>query len=391
MSQRLIGRSGDLRRLRDEGYGVNVADGGALVVHPVPFLDAEGQICVGALICDLDVSGDRTTKPRSHVAYFAGGTPHDVRGRKLTAIINSDTVENRGGWTTSHLLSSKPGPGGYNDYYDKMSTYATAIACHAEAVDDDATPRCFPPVPDDDIEGPFLYVDTASSRAGIDTSAFRSLSIGIVGLGGTGVYVLDLAAKTPVKEIACYDGDILLQHNAFRAPGVITLEDLEAAPNKAEYWTTVYGSFRRGLTAHPYRIDADNVGELTEHDFVFVCVDDNDTRESIADALVEAGIPFIDVGMGLYRTDDGQLGGIIRTTAGTPSKHDHLRDRLPRGNGDEDDEYKTNIQIAELNALNATMAVIKWKKTVGFYADQENEHESGYMLGGNYIVNEDVP
>ena len=114
----------------------------------------------------------------------------------------------------------------------------------------------------------------ASSRAGVDTSVFRALSIGIVGLGGTGVYVLDLVAKTPVGEIGCYDGDVLLQHNAFRAPGVITLEDLEAAPNKAEYWTTVYRRFRRGLTSHPYRIDEDNVGELSQHDFVFVCVDE---------------------------------------------------------------------------------------------------------------------
>ena len=35
----------------------------------------------------------------------------------------------------------------------------------------------------------------------------------------------------------------------------------------------------------------------------------------------------------------------------------------------EDDEYATNIQIADLNALNALMAVIKWKKLSGFYQD----------------------
>lgn len=388
MSQKLIGRSDDLRRLRDEGYGVSVAGDGALVVHPVPFLDAHGEVCTGALVCDLDVAGDRTTKPRSHVAYFAGGTPHDARGQKLTGIINSEKVETKGGWTTSHILSSKPGPSGYDDYYVKMSTYATAIASHAEALDPEATPRCFPPVLDDH-EQPFRYVDTASSRAGVDTNAFRDLSIGIVGLGGTGVYVLDLVAKTPVKAIGCYDGDVLLQHNAFRAPGVVTMEQLEAAPNKAEHWTTAYGHFRRGLTAFPYRIDTSNVGELTQYDFVFVCVDDNDTRELVANTLVEAGIPFIDTGMGLYRTDEGQLGGIIRTTTATPDQSDHLASRLPRGGGDEADEYNTNIQIADLNALNATLAVVKWKKIVRFYADQENEHESGYMLAGNCIVNED--
>ncbi len=370
---------------------MSVADDGALVVHPVPFLDAQGQVGIGALICDLDLSGDRTAKPRSHVAYFAGGTPHDTGGRRLAGIINSDRRESKGGRTTSHRLSSKPARRGYDDYYAKMSTYATAIASHAEAVDAGATPRCFPPIADDDDEGTFHYVDTASSRSGVDTGAFRALSIGIVGLGGTGVYVLDLVAKTPVREIGCYDGDVLLQHNAFRAPGVITIEELEAAPNKAEHWARVYGRFRRGLTAYPYRIDEDNVRDLTQHDFVFICVDDNDTRALIANALVVARMPFVDAGMGLYRTEEGQLGGIIRTTTGTPQKHDHLADRLPCGSGDQADEYKANIQIADLNALNATLAVVRWKKMVGFYADQESEHESGYMLGGNFIVNEDRP
>jgi hypothetical protein len=36
-----------------------------------------------------------------------------------------------------------------------------------------------------------------------------------------------------------------------------------------------------------------------------------------------------------------------------------------------EDDHGTNIQIAELNALNAVFAVIKWKKECGFYADLE--------------------
>ncbi|MEX2374689.1 MAG: ThiF family adenylyltransferase [Dehalococcoidia bacterium] len=390
MSQRQIARSDDLRRLRDAGYGLRIV-GGALVVHPVPFLDAKGQVGVGSLVCDLDLIGDRTTKPRSHVAYFAGGTPHDTAGRRLAAIINSDSVQQKGGLTTSHLLSSKPSRSGYADYFTKVTTYATAISSHAEAVDPDATPQCFPPVPSDDDEDPFLYIDTASSRAGVDTSAFHPLAIGIVGLGGTGVYVLDLVTKTPVRAIGCYDGDVLLQHNAFRSPGAVTLEDLETAPNKAEHWVSQYRRFRRGLSAHPYRIDEANVAELHQYDFVFVCVDDNEARRLIAASLTEAAIPCIDTGMGLYRTDASQLGGIVRTTTATPTYHSHLNDRLPRGTDDDDDEYRTNIQIAELNALNATLAVIKWKKLVGFYADQDQEHESGYMLASNCIVNEDSP
>ena len=46
--------------------------------------------------------------------------------------------------------------------------------------------------------------------------------IGIVGLGGTGSYILDYVSKTRVVEIHLFDGDGYQQHNAFRAPGATT-------------------------------------------------------------------------------------------------------------------------------------------------------------------------
>ena len=36
-----------------------------------------------------------------------------------------------------------------------------------------------------------------------------------------------------------------------------------------------------------------------------------------------------------------------------------------------DADYERNIQIADLNALTASMAVIRWKKFSGFYQDLE--------------------
>ena len=51
--------------------------------------------------------------------------------------------------------------------------------------------------------------------------------------------------------------------------------------------------------------------------------------------------------------------------------------------------YARNIQIADLNALNAILAVIKWKKLFGFYVDLEREHHSTYTINGNVLMNED--
>jgi hypothetical protein len=43
-----------------------------------------------------------------------------------------------------------------------------------------------------------------------------------------------------------------------------------------------------------------------------------------------------------------------------------------------EDAYASNIQIAELNALNAALAVIRWKKHLGYYQDFRDEAESIY-------------
>ncbi|MGO9047784.1 MAG: hypothetical protein ACLQFW_13010 [Xanthobacteraceae bacterium] len=58
--------------------------------------------------------------------------------------------------------------------------------------------------------------------------------------------------------------------------------------------------------------------------------------------------------------------------------------------GDDNDLYAQNIQIADLNALNAALAVVKWKKLCGFYADLRKEHFSTYTIDGNALTNEDI-
>ena len=45
--------------------------------------------------------------------------------------------------------------------------------------------------------------------------------------------------------------------------------------------------------------------------------------------------------------------------------------------------------MADLNALNAALAVQRWKKYFGFYADLEQECFTTFTLDGNHITNED--
>jgi hypothetical protein len=236
----------------------------------------------------------------------------------------------------------------------------------------------------------FVYRDTASPRAGIEpvTAKLEVGPIGIIGLGGSGSYILDLVAKTPVSEIHLFDGDRFIQHNAFRAPGAASLADLEKIPSKVDYFSRIYSRVHTGVQPHPYPIDVDNISELVGMSFVFVAVDNGDARRVISSGLEQLGISYIDVGMGLYEAVE-MLGGQVRVTTSTPENRYAARARLPFGTRDPNNEYKSNIQIADLNSLAAMLAVIKWKKLIGFYQDTDRETSTVFALGGNCLINED--
>ena len=78
-------------------------------------------------------------------------------------------------------------------------------------------------------ESPFHYADNGVAPGLVEVTRRLELEkLAIIGLGGTGSYILDLVAKTPVKEIHLFDDDVLLNHNAFRAPGAPSLTELRA-------------------------------------------------------------------------------------------------------------------------------------------------------------------
>ena len=237
----------------------------------------------------------------------------------------------------------------------------------------------------------FKYPDTNSSRAEIDylNRKLENQKIAIVGLGGTGSYILDLVSKTPVKEIHIFDDDDFQLHNAFRCPGAVEGRKLDA-PNpikKIDHLYSIYSNMHNGITPHEIRITEDNIVFLKDFDYVFISVDTNKSRSIIVEGLLKLGTTFIDVGLGVTRNDDDLL-GTIRLTVGSKSKNEHLAYRIGSEEFDEN-EYGTNIQIAELNSFNASLAVIKWKKMSGFYQDLKEEHNVLYFINTNKLMNED--
>ena len=389
MLQGLISRSPDLKRLRDEGYDLSVENTYLLVYH-VPYVNSQRNVAYGTLISTLELAGDRTTRPSTHVALWAGAFPCDSNGGQLSMLVNEQNKNEkiREGLVATFSFSQKPRPEGYNDYYEKITTYVRILEGHAHAIDPKATAKTFPVIKPDEEQSVFCYMDTASSRAGISAAneKLKSGKIAIVGLGGTGGYVLDFVAKTPVEEIHLYDGDCFLQHNAFRSPGAPAIDDLEKKMYKVEWFAEVYSRMRHNIFPHAQFVDERNVADLNDMSFAFLCLE-GANKKVIVDFLLEKKIPFIDVGIGMYNVNE-VLGGNARVTTCTPDFYGHIQKRIDFS-GDGNNEYTRDIQIADMNALNAALAVIKWKKLSGFYLDMEKEYNTTYGIITNVITNDD--
>ena len=154
------------------------------------------------------------------------------------------------------------------------------------------------------------------------------------------------------------------------------------------YYNRLYSKLRRGIICHPSHVDENNVEDLLGFDFVFLCIDDGPGKRAILQRLGESTVPFIDVGLGVQQ-QDGSLGGILRVTTSTKDSRDHVSQRVSTGETAANDDYDTNIQIADLNALNAALAVIRWKKLAGFYRDHKGELNSLFTIDTNQLINED--
>lgn len=395
MSHRLIARSKDLLALRNDGFNIEVRKG-YLLIKDVPYVDEDRAVHEdGVLVSELELEttdGQQVTRqPQDHVARWIGKHPCHANGEKIRSFENSSPPHDFGnGIKVDFTFSAKAS---YRDYEHKMRAYLGWIVGEAQKVKPQVTAQTYPVyATDDEDDDVFQYTDTASSRAhiGADNEKLERQRIAIIGVGGTGSYVLDLVAKTRVAEIHIFDGDRFDTHNAFRAPGAWSLDELQRKESKVAALVRIYSKLRRkGLIGHDKSLAADNLALLEGINFAFLCLDSGKAKRAIVDWLVAHSVPFIDVGMGITRGESG-LQGIVRLVTSTHDRRDVIARRMAFGADDEaENEYATNIQIAELNALNASLAVLRWKRLIGFYRDAGREHFTSYQIATGEICNED--
>jgi hypothetical protein len=399
MSATPISLSPDLGRLEAEGFRLRVVQGTAhhLLIEGIPAVTKAGKVVLGTLYAplELDANGKTVNPVFSHQCWWIGEAPCDATGRTMSEMISNNAKEDRGdGIRTTVAFSRKRGDKApYADFYEKIWTYVRMIWQEAQSVDAKCDPRSDKPVLAvvQAQERAFHYPDMATTRAGIGAATAKLIvkRVVLIGIGGTGSYIFDLVAKTPVEQIDIYDGGDFGLHNAFRAPGAPRKEDLQGEKiKKVDWFGAIYEGMHKGIKRHPYHVSEARLLELKGADFVFVAIDDGTARKTILEGLVAMGIPFVDVGLDLDLDEKASLRGMCRVTVGTRDCHGHIEAVVSFAPIPANDIYR-NIQVADLNMLNAALAVMKWKKLCDFHADDMREHHSLYTIATHGLTKED--
>ena len=252
------------------------------------------------------------------------------------------------------------------------------------------------------MPGPFKIPNTFEARAAIGPvqNRIRGQSIAIIGLGGTGAYILDLVAKTPVKEIHLLDLDEVEWHTFMRAPGAPTAEEIESVRKgslrKVDYYHSKYASLREGIHPHAVRVDSPSMFAdfLSAHpiDYAFVCIDqltdgDSPRQDVVYAALSEAEVPFIDSGVSITLEDSTVRGAV--TTSFYAAGCEAWKEAIPNARVQGNVPGYRNVQLPEVNALAASLAVMEWRRRTEQYVSESASFLHRFRLETPRIVRPD--
>ena len=378
MSNSLIDRSPDLKALTEARYPLELR-GAYLIVRNVPYLkNAAGRLATADMVTSIEFADDTATAPSDHTVWWTGKPPFRADGSSMESDLSC------GAWKQGHDIgegltaymrwSRKPVTNGkkraYVDYEEKVTTYIAEVAGQAEikhpGVLEAAKTGEAPTIA---LHSRFKYIDTNTYRYGLKgiEQRIEDEIVAIVGVGGTGSYLMDILAKTNVKELHLFDEDILKQHNAFRMCGAVRIEELGGSCPKVDWYRRTYSAIREeGIYVHTEELTGDSRQTLAKFTTVFIAVDDLNVRRAIQATCNELGIYHVSVGIGVEAEGESndQLGGNVKVETAFRSRH-------PRPNQLPSDERPDQpygiVQTAELNMLGAALAVLEWKAKVGIY------------------------
>jgi hypothetical protein len=369
--QELASHNSFIQELNDQGYLADFV-GGYFVLYGLPYLNERGGLEHGDWVSPVDITKDWVLDPpKDHQAWFRGGRPHDQKGRQLRIGGGPNRIKVTEGFETDHSFSYKlQGESGqarsYRSFEEKVRTYVDTITAPAMSAFPEATPLRAIAIKAAQQGTPLRYPDTLSSRYHMNDLSLllRDKKVAIIGLGGTGSYILDFISRTHLAQISLFDDDRVHVHTIFRFPGFIPRA---IGAFKVDALAQQYGNWHTGIKPELERVTEQNIERLREFNFVFIALDHGPSRLLIADWLSANGIAFVDCGMGLNRAPVG-LNGVVRITGVDRAAYERTaRTAYLPGDDPEGGEYRRQGQIAELNALNAALAVVRFKQHFNIY------------------------
>ena len=354
------------------GWTIDVHQNRVSIVG-VPYRKKDGdtgrcQVTVETEDDGLTMSAPEHGQGAAHTASLrgvVGGYAYQSNGEPVGNVLWTDS-------SNECVISIKLDEGEYADAWHGLFVYAASVAGEVGAAEREHIQRPF--------RFEILGEDALDLVKWRDRE--RGQKIGIVGLGGVGLWILDLMSKTDVAEIKIWDGDEIEDRNLLRAPGWATQDAI--GNNKAEYFGERYQGMRTGISiVADYWRSEGTPNDFRDLSFVFVAVDKVDVRSAVCQKLVQTGVPFVDVGMGLERRD-GQVRGSCQVFfSGKEPERWHVG--IPTAEGVADRDYY-ELQLADLGALNAALAVGTWRRHIGQYEEEQKEWLIRYSIESNELL-----
>ena len=361
----------------ERGWLIEVSQN-RISVGQVPYRMKDGntgkcQISVETLDDGLRMKSPEKGGGATHAAILSGvsdGRAYQATGEPVGNVLWTDD-------TNECVISIKLDDAEYVDAWHALLIYASSVAGEVGVQEREQIERVF--------KFEILGEDSWQMRN------FRNreigMRIGIVGLGGVGLWIFDMMSKTDVKEIRVWDGDKIEGRNLVRAPGWAGQDAI--GKNKAEYFGEHYDQMRTGISIYPEYWQPDQSTNLFHDlDFVFVAIDNTETRSALCEHLEQTGVPFIDVGLGIELRQEGIRGTCQIFYSGTDPAR--WRVCIPTSGGEGEKEYGEDdyydLQLADLGALTAALAVGTWRRHINQYEQEEMDWLIRYWIEQNELI-----
>lgn len=160
------------------------------------------------------------------------------------------------------------------------------------------------------IAGPEAFKNKNKQFFGEETFArLRLLTVGVVGVSGTGSPLIEQLARLGVGELVIVDPDVVEEKNLNRILNT-TLADAQARRPKVSVVADAIGRMGIGTTVTPLAknvIDREVLSELVKCDVLFGCMDSAEGRYYLNRFAVFYSIPYFDMGV---RLDADGVGGV---------------------------------------------------------------------------------